>query len=125
VQYDRGARTDLFRHGLERAQKGIKKYRLALMCAEREPLECHRTILIARHLVALGIDVTHIHANGTLETHDEALMRLMRMLNLSAEDMFRSREDLFAEAYLYQEKRIAYDAARDIRPNGSATKAAE
>jgi hypothetical protein len=47
------------------------------------------------------------------------------MLNLSAEDMFRSRGDLFAEAYLYQEKRTAYDAARDIRPNGSATKAAE
>lgn len=125
VQYDRVARTEMFKHGLKRVQKGIAKYRLALMCAEREPLECHRTILIARHLVANDIAVMHIHANGTTETHDEALMRLMRMLNLSAGDMFRSREDLCAEAYLYQEKRIAYDTARDIRSQGSTTKAAE
>jgi uncharacterized protein (DUF488 family) len=125
VQYDRLARSELFTHGLERVQKGSSKYRLALMCAEREPLDCHRTILIARHLVTHGIGVRHIHADGTVETQDEALKRLMRMLHVSEEDMFRCREDLFAEAYLLQEKKIAYEVGRDIGPKGSTTKAAE
>ena len=109
VQYDRLAQTELFRRGLERVQEGMKKYRLAIMGAEKEPLECHRTILGARHLAALGLDVKHIHADGTLESHADALRRLARMLNLADDDMFRSHEELLADAYYRQEQRIAYD----------------
>lgn len=90
VQYDRLARTALFREGLDRVLEGMKKYRLALMCAEKEPLECHRTVLIARHLAKLGLNVKHIHADGTLETHADALSRLMQQLHLREDDMFRS-----------------------------------
>ena len=50
VQYDRLARTAAFQRGLARVQQGAAQYRLALMCAEKEPLDCHRTILVARHL---------------------------------------------------------------------------
>lgn len=110
VQYDRLAQTELFRRGLERVQEGMKRFRLALMCAEKEPLECHRTILVARHLVALGTHVEHIHADGRLESHEAALARLAEMYNLSEEDLFRSREELLAEAYSRQEERIAYDS---------------
>jgi len=122
VQYDRVARTELFRHGLERAQKGIKKYRLALMCAEKEPLDCHRTILVARHLQALGIPVAHIHADGHIESHDAALTRLARIVNLPEQDMFHSREELMADAYRRQEERIAYEIAEtaDARMKSAA-----
>ena len=61
VQYNR-ARTELFQGGLDRVQAGMKNYRLALMCAEKEPLGCHRTILVSRHLSARGVHVTHILA---------------------------------------------------------------
>ncbi|HXQ27555.1 MAG TPA: DUF488 domain-containing protein [Candidatus Acidoferrales bacterium] len=115
VQYDRLARTDLFRLGLKRVLKGMKGYRLALMCAEKEPLECHRTILVARHLADHGLDVQHIHADGRLESHAEALSRLIRMLNLHEQDMFQSREELLANAYRRQERRIAYDS-REVVP---------
>lgn len=47
VQYERLARTDLFLDGIERVRKGAEQYRIALMCAEKEPLECHRTLLVA------------------------------------------------------------------------------
>ena len=112
VRYDRLAETELYRLGLNRVLSGIKQnFRIALMCAEKEPLECHRTILVARHLVALGLDIEHIHADGRLESHAAALNRLARMHNLPEDDMFRSREELLAEAYRRQEERIAYDTS--------------
>src|SRR5437016_14430598 len=111
VQYARLAETELFRRGIKRVLRGLKEnFRIALMCAEKEPLECHRTILVARHLATLGLDVEHIHADGRLETHTEALSRLARMHNLWEDDMFRSREELLADAYRRQEERIAYEA---------------
>jgi uncharacterized protein (DUF488 family) len=116
VQYDRLARTDLFRQGLDRVQKGMQEYRLVLMCAEKEPLECHRTILVARRLDALGLDVQHIHANGELESHNDAVSRLARMLNLPEDDMFHSREELLAEAYERQGERIAFETSPAMQP---------
>jgi uncharacterized protein (DUF488 family) len=83
------------------------------MCAEKEPLECHRTILVARHLAALGLDVQHIHADGALESHGCAIARLRQMLRLPEDDMFRSSEDVEADAYRLQERRIAYERADD------------
>jgi uncharacterized protein (DUF488 family) len=113
VQYSRLAESDLFKQGIKRVIRGLKEdFRIALMCAEKEPLECHRTILVARHLAALGLDVEHILADGRLESHAAALGRLARMCNLPEEDMFRSREDLLAEAYSRQEERIAYDMSQ-------------
>jgi uncharacterized protein (DUF488 family) len=109
VQYDRLAKTDLFQQGLARIQDGMDKgFTIAMMCAEKEPLECHRTILVARHLAGLGIDVQHIHADGRLESHTDALRRL-RMVGLPEDDMFRSAEDLQADAYRRQGERIAYE----------------
>ena len=123
VQYDRLAHTELFQQGLTRLQDGLKKYRLAVMCAEKEPLECHRSILVSRYLVALGLDVQHIHADGKLESHADALSRLAQMLNLPEDDMFRSREDLIADAYRLQEKRIVY--ASDVPVIGPSSESAE
>ncbi len=126
VQYERLAHTELFRRGLARVQEGMKSYRVALMCAEREPIECHRTILVARHLSALGVAVGHIHADGRVERHPDALTRLVRLLNLQEDDMFRSHDDVIAEAYRRQEERIAYGARNAGSANGTAIrKAAE
>ena len=109
VQYERLAETETFKYGLKRVLSGMKQnFRIALMCAEKEPLECHRTILVARHLDALGIKVEHIHADGHLESHPDALSRLARMFNLPEHDMFHSREEVLANAYRRQEERIAF-----------------
>ena len=114
VQYDRLAMTDLFLRGLTRIHEGAEKFRLALMCAEREPLDCHRTILVARHLELRGYEVKHIHGSGDLESNSDAIVRLIKHLKIPAADMFRSDDDVIAEAYKRQEERIAYT----IRPSG-------
>lgn len=111
VQYDRLALTELFRRGLDRVQKGMRKHRLALMCAEKEPLECHRSVLVARHLTLRGLAVQHILADGKLESHAELLDRLMRQLALPESDLFRSHEDVLSDAYRIQESHIAYTTA--------------
>jgi uncharacterized protein (DUF488 family) len=106
VKYERIARTTLFSKGLDRIEDGLNKYQVSLMCAEREPLSCHRTILVARQLEYRGIPVSHIHADGTLETNVHAVNRLIRLLSLP--DMFLPQNELVAEAYRLQEDRIAY-----------------
>jgi uncharacterized protein (DUF488 family) len=108
VQYRRLASNPIFQEGLSRIRKGAEDRKIVLMCAEREPLECHRTLLIARELVAVGIDVSHIHPDQCLESHHDALERLRKRLKLPEKDLFRSPSDIIEEAYAKQEARIAF-----------------
>ena len=109
VQYRLIAETPLFKSGLERIVEGSRAHRISLMCAEKEPLDCHRTILVSRELVALGIDVQHILSDGSIELHAHAIGRLMDVLGLPPQDMFRSSEETLGDAYAMQERKIAYD----------------
>ena len=78
------------------------------MCAEKEPLACHGTILVSRHLCERGFNIRHILGTGDLEDHDSALTRLVKLLRLPDEDMFRTRAQIIAQAYAMQAERIAY-----------------
>src|SRR5208337_3909202 len=98
VQYDLLAQTTLFAQGLDRVCRGTSKYRIALLCAEKDPLTCHRCILVSRYLIARQFDVQHILANGRLESHADALTRLMGELRLQNLELFRSRDDLVLDA---------------------------
>ena len=109
VQYSRLARKQAFREGIERLKKGASDYRIALMCAEGEPLECHRTLLISQELDREDLKVEHIHADGHLEPHREAMERLPDLIGLPRETLFRTKEELLAEAFARQEERIAYE----------------
>lgn len=117
VRFERVAATEAFGRGIARVQTGARTLRIALMCAEKEPLECHRTILVARHLARVGLEVTHIHADGHLESHAEAIARLARSLRLRVDEphLFRSRDEVLEDAYALQERRIAYEVdAKDV-----------
>ena len=108
VSYAKLARTELFRKGMARLRTGMAEHRISLLCAEREPLECHRTILVARELVREGVPVTHILGDGSLETHEHALQRLAVSLKLTATDLFSDSAELLEQAYELQAARIAY-----------------
>jgi uncharacterized protein (DUF488 family) len=108
VQYARLARTSLFKCGIARVIRGAEEHRIVLMCAEKEPLDCHRTLLVARALEEQGVDVAHILDSGTLESHRSAMERLLDLTGLRHEDLFHSRQDLITEALARQEGKIAY-----------------
>ena len=78
------------------------------MCAEKDPLACHRTLLIARELVAAGVPVVHIHADGQLESHGELMQRLRAQVGVPEFDLLRTQAELLDEVYALQERRIAY-----------------
>lgn len=108
VQYDRLAKTNLFQRGLARLIDGATRYRIALLCAEKDPLTCHRTILVVRHLVARGLRAAHILEDGRLEHHDDALSRLLKEVGVSERDFFKPRQELVDEAYTKRGSEIAY-----------------
>ena len=123
VVYSRLAKTPEFREGLHRLLRGVEDHRIALMCAEKEPLNCHRTVLVAQALSKLGIAVRHILADGSLETHADALQRLVVEHGINQKDqrdMFRSEEEAISEALELQEARIAY---RDDSQNPTTSSA--
>jgi uncharacterized protein (DUF488 family) len=108
VQYRFIAQTDSFREGIDRVKKGSQGYRIALMCSEKEPLDCHRTLLVSRVLSEEGMSVRHIHADGSLEEHDKAMDRLMELTSIPGQDLFRTHGELLEEALAKQESVVAY-----------------
>lgn len=69
--YQKIAASAAFKEGLARLAAGAKTHRIALMCAERDPRQCHRTHLIAPALVAEGVAITHILSDGGLLPHGD------------------------------------------------------
>ena len=108
VQYSLLASTENFQDGLERIKTGIKNFRIALLCAEKDPVSCHRTILICRHLRSKHFEISHILEDGTLESHRSAERRLMRTLKIPELTLFDKPEDLVEQAYDLQGEKIAY-----------------
>jgi uncharacterized protein (DUF488 family) len=110
VQYARLAQTALFSSGLQRLRRGAESHAIAIMCAEKEPLDCHRTLLVGCALVAQGVNVIHLLADGIQEEHSATMRRLLRRMGLPERDLFRSTEELINVARAMQEERIAYVA---------------
>ncbi|HLI27746.1 MAG TPA: DUF488 domain-containing protein [Chloroflexota bacterium] len=67
VDYEALARTAAFQEGIARVLADAPRERLALLCSEEDPARCHRHLLIAPALVARGVRVAHIRADGRLQ----------------------------------------------------------
>lgn len=106
VSYRKLAATDLFRQGIERLLSAAETHKVAIMCAEKDPLDCHRTILVARELVRRGESVAHILASGEVESHDQIMQRLRDKLKIEPRDLFG--DDVNEQAYELRGQEIAY-----------------
>lgn len=113
VQYNRLAKQAEFIQGLRRLRHGMQKYRIALLCAEKDPITCHRTILVCRNLRSNDIEIKHILEDGSLENQRDSEKRLMKLHHIEA-DMFRPEAQCIEEAYDKQAEKIAYVAKEHV-----------
>jgi len=120
VQFDRLANTDLFRSGINRVRLGVERgYRMALMCAEKDPLDCHRTVLVSRSLEKEGFYVVHILSDGSTESQSSAIERLVKQFKMHQSDLFLSDSELIEKAFERQEEKIAYAEEMEISQDGA------
>jgi uncharacterized protein (DUF488 family) len=108
VSYDLVFKTEAFQGGIQRLVNGVSKMRVVLLCAEKDPLDCHRAILICRYLKNAIGSINHILSNGQIETHRESEKRLLRHLNLHNFELFKDERDVLEDAYRRQAERIAF-----------------
>lgn len=101
IDYGRMAETDWFRSGLDRLLDGVQRFRVALLCSEEDPTECHRFLLITRALRDEGVEVAHIRGNGAVHGTDE----------ISAFDPVHKVTSLFGE-----EVRSSWRSTRSVSP---------
>jgi uncharacterized protein (DUF488 family) len=112
ADYLKMAGTETFRHGLRRIAAAARLHKVALLCAEADPLDCHRFLLVGRALHEVGIDVFHILNSGVAERHRITEERLLRATGLFQQGMFEDSTDVLARAYAVQASRVAYTIPR-------------
>jgi uncharacterized protein (DUF488 family) len=108
VDYDRIAARPEFAAGLARVRTEAGARRVALMCAEREPLDCHRVMLVCRHLRDGALEIAHILADGTLEPHAALERRLVAQLGLAPPPLLGEAAwpQAIADAYAQRAQRM-------------------
>lgn len=65
VDYPVVMTKDFFQKGIQRLLQLAEKERVAIMCSEEDPAQCHRHHLIGKYLVQQGLTVLHIRADGS------------------------------------------------------------
>lgn len=103
VDYGKLAKTPRFEDGLARVEAAASQARVALMCAERDPLDCHRAILVCPELAARGVDACHVREDGRIESRVELETRLLAAV---AADGVQHTADLFPEIRAERDERV-------------------
>jgi len=117
VDYMRVRGTAFFQEGLDRLGRVAAKHAVAMLCAEEDPLDCHRGLMIAPALVERGITPEHLREDGSLETTaamEKRLLVITKVDDGSMDGLFAAaltpedrRQDL-AEAYGIMGRRKAF-----------------
>jgi|KBSSwiStaDraftv2_1062776.scaffolds.fasta_scaffold602770_2 uncharacterized protein (DUF488 family) len=106
IDYDEIASRASFARGLDEVLAIGAEKRSALMCAEREPLSCHRTVLVGRRLAERGAELAHIHADGHIEGHGAVEQRLLALHGAAEPDLLSSADTRLAQAWSLQGRKM-------------------
>lgn len=101
---------------MENVILGLEKgNNIALMCTEKDPIDCHRAIMVARAFALNGVNVKHILADGSLQNQAELDERLLNMyfpdraqMSIFASDNDMTGEEMLKIAYKKRNAQIGY-----------------
>jgi Domain of unknown function DUF488 len=121
ADYEAMAARPEFQDGIERLLDFAKLRRVCIMCAEREPLDCHRCLLVARALAGRGVAIGHVLHDGSIEPHDATEQRLLALHGGEADLLAPGQHERLAAAYRRRGRAVAYRA----KANPSGAKSSE
>lgn len=107
-------RSKVFLDGMQKIINAIPLgYKFVLMCSEKDPINCHRTIMVGKAFSDNGISVSHILSDGHIITQSDIEARLLDMyypdrdqLALFGEQL--SAEEMIENSYKFQNEKIGY-----------------
>jgi uncharacterized protein (DUF488 family) len=117
VDFELAVKTNLFLQGVQRIHTLLDRHRLALMCSEANPLECHRFALLARYFHEQGFEIQHIMRDASLATHKQLenemitqYLHAKKPLLADVDELFGTytAEDQLHDAYRLKNKEIGY-----------------
>lgn len=110
ADYELMAKDPGFRRGLDRVMQGSQKFRIALMCSEHDPLDCHRCLLVGRALKESGAVVNHILTSGSVKSQADVESELLAALGAGQEqdDFFVPYGDRVRTAYIARSRKVAF-----------------
>lgn len=118
VDYWARRKSYAFRSGLDRLLLEAGWRNVAVMCAEEDPVECHRFLMICPELTRAGLQPIHIRKNHQMETQEEAENRLLRIHGfegIAAHTLFpEMREDALEQSYKLQAAKAAYRVSPEL-----------
>jgi uncharacterized protein (DUF488 family) len=94
TDYVSRVRQSEFRVGVERLLGAAREYRVAMLCRERDPLDCHRLHLICRYVKPLVGSIHHILPDGSLEAQDATERRLLERVGAAQGLLFEAGDPL-------------------------------
>lgn len=115
VNYEQRRKATDFQAAIDRVIALSQTSRIVLMCAEEDPLQCHRFLMICPALLERGIKPVHIRRAGELESQLDAEDRLLKLHDLSgfASDALFSgeRDEALQDALRRQAKDFAFQVS--------------
>jgi uncharacterized protein (DUF488 family) len=108
ADYEAMARRPEFGAGIDRLLVEIAQKRVAIMCAEREPLDCHRCLLVARRLAERGFAIGHILHDGSIEPHAAIERRLLALAGDDCDLFAPGQDERLAAAYRRRGRSVAF-----------------
>lgn len=119
LNFEKTAASPSFKSGIDRIMQGIKKgYTIALMCTEKDPMDCHRCILVGRKINNLeNCYVENILSDGSLLKQTQVEEKLLEIYHTNRDQLTitellsgkqKSEEEYLNDAYRKKAKEIAY-----------------
>lgn len=110
ADYEKMATAPDYLNGIERLIRGSRTFRIAMVCSEHDPLDCHRCLLVSRTLLEREIDTKHVLQSGDIQTQSDIERTLLSLSNRTSFDMFQNTADSLSLAYRERSLKIAYSS---------------
>jgi len=110
LEFDKFVKSKQFISGVNKVEKGISAgYTFVLLCAEKNPAVCHRTIMVAREFSKLGYQIIHLMPEGQNITQSEIEENLLdNYYSNSQQISLFSRDEMINDAYAKRNAEIGY-----------------